>query len=416
MRRYADYYGTELCQKSWIMTEMESLYSERKGCGSSLRRWNDDQFYSCIRPLSNYTNVKNQNWSQWSCDTGVSGVVPHRSDPKNIYQPHLEIYQPVSTHTVDHILREGKEMIFSIADLIVSPTLFFETEEKTAFYQDTEGREHEKRETQHTVSVLVQGKSNRASTTFSFRSMIDLDWQSLCGELNSQLQTQAERPKRSVNHSSIILTEQGTEELLKALGNLFISDYMDTNVPVLWQKQGKRIASPALTLTDCAHLPKLLRSSSFDDEGALCKDIALIKNGVFNEALHSLSSSTRHKQMANGRAFRKDYQTMPKIQYTNLKVEEGSHSTEELITRNPSGFLLNRSYGGHIRGGKLVFGAEGWRIHNNTLVERLTQVQIEAPLFQMLRSIDPATDGYSNTLGRGFISPSLYVENVSVIY
>ncbi|MEC0128437.1 hypothetical protein [Paenibacillus pabuli] len=64
----------------------------------------------------------------------------------------------------------------------------------------------------------------------------------------------------------------------------------------------------------------------------------------------------------------------------------------------------------------LVFGAEGWRIHNNTLVERLTQVQIEAPLFQMLRSIDPATDGYSNTLGRGFISPSLYVENVSVIY
>lgn len=416
MRMYADYYGTELFQKSWIMTEIESLYSERKGCGGAFRKWNDGQFYSCIRPLSNYTEVKNQDWSQWSCDTGVAGIVPHRSDAKTINQPDLNIYQPISTITVEHILREGKEIIYSIPDLIVSPTLFFETEEKTVVYQDTEGRELEKREAQHTVSVLVQGKSNRASTTFSFRSMTDLDWQSLCGQLNSQLQTQADSPKRNVNHSSIILTEQGTEELLKALGNLFISDYIDKNIPVLWQKQGKRIASSALTLTDHAHIPELLRSSGFDDEGATCKDIAIIKNGVFNEALHSLSSSTKHQQMANGRAFRKDYQSTPKIQYTNLKVEEGSNSTEEFVSKNQSGFLLNRSYGGHIRGGKLIFGAEGWRIQNSSLVERLTQVRIVAPLFQMLRSIDPATDGYSNTSGIGFISPSLYVENVSVIY
>jgi len=416
MSKYADYYGTELFQKSWVMTEIESLYSERKGCGGALRRWREDRFYSCIRPLSNYTDVKNQDWIHWACDSGVAGSVPQRSDETNINQPCLNIHQPISNQVIDHILLEGKEIIYSIPDLIVSPTLFLEAEEKAVFYQDTEGRELEKREAQHTVSILVQGKSRRASTTFSFRSIADLDWQLQCEQLNVQLQSRADGPSRSAEHSRIILTEQGTEELLKALGNLFISDYMDANVPVLWQKQGKRIASPTFTLTDCAHIPDLLRSSTFDDEGAICRDVEIIKKGVFNEALHSLSSSTKRKQTANGRAFRKNYQSTPKIQYTNLKVEEGTLSTEQMISKKLSDFVLNRSYGGHIRGGKLIFEAEGWRIHNNQLAERLSQVRIEAPLFQMLRSIDPATDGYHHTCSKGFISPSLYVENVSVFY
>lgn len=133
MSKYADYYGTELFQKSWVMTEIESLYSERKGCGGALRRWVEDRFYSCIRPLSNYTDVKNQDWIHWACDSGVAGSVPQRSDETNINQPCLNMHQPISNHTIDHILREGKEIIYSIPDLIVSPTLFLKRKRKPFF-------------------------------------------------------------------------------------------------------------------------------------------------------------------------------------------------------------------------------------------------------------------------------------------
>lgn len=418
MREYADYYGSERLIRSWIKTEIDHLYSERKICGASVRKWHEDQFAFIIRQMSHYDRVKKENWSQWNSYDIVHNPFPKRLDKINWEVTELDLYHPIfESSKIDRFLQEGKHLISSMPETFSGPDFYFETKEEKVFYQDIEGRERETNFSYHTLSVLVQGLYNRANTTISCLCFEELNWEFVCQTLKSQLQYQPVKINRRIENSPVILTEEGTIEFIKALGNLFIADNIEKNIPTLWQKQGKRIASSIFTLRDRANIPRTPASRPFDDEGVICQDVTLLSQGVFEHALHSLATSSKYQLTSNGRAYRNGFDTLPKIQYTNLEVEAGVHTTVDLIKNMEEGFLITKSQGGNVQRGRLIFIGDGWRIHKGEKVEKVIQGRIEAPLFQLLRSIqEVGKDGFSKQINVGVHSPSLWINSMSVTY
>ncbi|MDY7222590.1 TldD/PmbA family protein [Halalkalibacterium halodurans] len=419
MRTYAEYFGEEATNYSWVLTELEHLYSEQKVTGATVRKWTEDRMTTISRQLPDMASVKEQPWHEWNSEHKVKSQFPKRLDPIDITFPDLELYHPVESYTeIEQFLHSGRAILGSIPELTSAPTLHFESEEKNVFYQDTEGRELEKKHCRHTLSVLVHRKTERANVKISCRNLSKINWHHLYDSLQRELYIENSNNNKNAVTSSIILSENGTKEFIKALGNLFIADTIDRSVPALWKMKGKRIASTVFTLKDQAHLPQSIASSPFDDEGVLSQDITILAKGTFQHALHSITSASKHHQISNGRAYRKSFDLAPKIQYTNLLVEPGTRSTENLLKEMKTGFLINRSFDGQIIAGRLMFKADGWKIHEGQRVERISRVRIEAPLFQMLRSIVAvAKDGYGDlSTFHNILSPSIWIKSLLVIY
>lgn len=174
---------------------------------------------------------------------------------------------------------------------------------------------------------------------------------------------------------------------------------------------GKQVASKAVTVTDDPLRVRGPASRPFDGEGIEGEALEMVKDGVLQHWFLSTSAARELGLETNGRGARSGTSVSPTS--TNLAIEPGDRTPEELIGAIKSGFYVTEVFGQGVNmvTGEYSRGASGFWIENGQITYPVSEVTIASNLKDMFLAIVPAND-----IDRNFATaaPTLVIEGMTL--
>ena len=179
----------------------------------------------------------------------------------------------------------------------------------------------------------------------------------------------------------------------------------------LRDRMGKQVAAAGITVTDEPSLVRGQASRPFDGEGVAGEKLLMVENGVLNHWFLSTSAARELGLKTNGRGVRAGSSVSPSS--TNLAIEAGDKTPEEMIKSLKSGFYVMEVFGQGVDmiTGEYSRGASGLWIENGELAYPVAEVTIASNLKDMFLRMAPASD-----LDRNYAtaSPTLLIEGMTL--
>jgi len=176
---------------------------------------------------------------------------------------------------------------------------------------------------------------------------------------------------------------------------------------------GEAIASEHVTVVDDGRRPGGLGSRPFDGEGQPTRRNLLVERGRLRGYLLDTYSGRKLGLASTGNASR-GASSAPSVGPTNLSLESGTQSLEEIVATTPRGLLVTELIGQGFNPvtGDYSRGAAGLWIEGGEIAHPVEEVTIAGNLGQMLRALDAVG---SDLLWLGSIaSPSLRIAAMTV--
>lgn len=179
----------------------------------------------------------------------------------------------------------------------------------------------------------------------------------------------------------------------------------------LRDKMGEAIANPAITVVDDPHRPRGAGSRLFDGEGVAASPLTMVENGVLKHWFLSTAIGRELGLETNGRGVRGG--TTVNAGSTNLSIEPGTVSPEQMIRDAGTGFYVTEVFGQGVNliTGEYSRGASGFWIENGEPTFAVSEVTIAGNLADMFLTMVPAND-----LDRAFstAAPTLAVPSMTL--
>ncbi|MDO9415642.1 TldD/PmbA family protein [Pararhizobium sp.] len=174
---------------------------------------------------------------------------------------------------------------------------------------------------------------------------------------------------------------------------------------------GKQILKSGLTVTDDPQIVRGSASRPFDGEGVAGERLVMVDDGVLQHWFLSTSTGRELGLETNGRGSRGGNSVSPTS--TNLALEPGDISREDLIKRIGTGLYVTELIGQGVNGltGEYSRGASGYWIENGELTFPVSEVTIASNLKQMFMAVTPAND-----IDRkyGVAAPTIAIEGMTL--
>lgn len=189
----------------------------------------------------------------------------------------------------------------------------------------------------------------------------------------------------------LVLDGEAAASLVDVIGELFLASSVHKNKSFLKGKLGERVASSALSLTDDGLLKRGLGASPFDGEGAPRTRTRLLSSGVAEGWLYNLKYALIDGVKSTGNGSRSLSGT-PDVDTTNLILEPGAHSLEELFLQVGTGIYVTELMGFHtlnpvsgefslgIKGASVSGGAPGGAVSGMTIAGNLKDLMMNIDL------------------------------------
>jgi PmbA protein len=155
---------------------------------------------------------------------------------------------------------------------------------------------------------------------------------------------------------------------------------------------GKQVAAAAITVIDEPLRVRGQASRPFDGEGVEGQKLTMVEKGVLKHWFLSTSAAKELGLKTNGRGSRSGSSVSPSS--TNLSIEPGERTPEELIASLKSGFYVTEVFGQGVNmiTGEYSRGASGFWIENGKPTYPVSEVTIAGSLVDMFASLTPAND------------------------
>jgi PmbA protein len=174
---------------------------------------------------------------------------------------------------------------------------------------------------------------------------------------------------------------------------------------------GKQVAHASITITDDPLRVRGQSSRPFDGEGVEGMPLDMVKDGVLRYWFLSTSAARELGLETNGRGSRAGSSISPSS--SNLAIEPGGKSPEELIKALKTGFYVTEVFGQGVNmvTGEYSRGASGFWIENGELAYPVSEVTIASNLKDMFLKMIPANDLDRNF---GTAAPTLLIEGMTL--
>jgi TldD protein len=160
---------------------------------------------------------------------------------------------------------------------------------------------------------------------------------------------------------------------------------------VLEGKLGEKIASENVTIIDNPLLEKCFGSFDYDDEGFPARPRYIIKNGILNEYLHNMETSSILRLENNAAARADSYLNPPLVRMSNIYFDKGDASFEEMLEDIELGIYAKGFEYGYVmpNNGQFTFKCEsGYLIEKGNLTKPLRDLSISGIILETLKNID----------------------------
>jgi PmbA protein len=154
-------------------------------------------------------------------------------------------------------------------------------------------------------------------------------------------------------------------------------------------KEGELIASPLVTIIDDPLIPRAPGSRPFDGDGLPTRKNSVVAKGVLGPVLCDVYSGRKLGRPSTASAGR-GIGGNPGPTTSNLIMEAGSVSREELLKQTPRGLYVTQlmGFGFNPVTGDFSRGAQGFWIEGGELTFPVSEVTIAANFDQILKRID----------------------------
>jgi PmbA protein len=180
----------------------------------------------------------------------------------------------------------------------------------------------------------------------------------------------------------------------------------------LQDKLGQPIFARSVRIVDDPLRPRGLRSRPFDAEGLSVARKALVEDGVLATWIADSAAARQLGILPTGHAVR-GASGPPGAGPSNLYIEAGSRSREELLAEFPEAILITELIGQGVNGvtGDYSRGAAGFMVRGGAIAEPVAEMTIASNLIDMFAMLEPASD---LEFRRGVDAPTLLVPEMTV--
>ncbi len=213
----------------------------------------------------------------------------------------------------------------------------------------------------------------------------------------------------------VLFTPLSAVNFLEVLVSAFSANSVQKGKSLFQDRVGEKVASPVVTLVDDGLLPRGLGSAPMDDEGVPMQRKALIKEGVLQGFLHNTYTAAREGTASSGNGVRSGYGSTPYVGPTNLYIEKGERTRDQLLQDMGRGLEVREIMGMHTANpisGDFSVGVSGVWIENGQPAHPVRGGAIAGNFVDLLQRIE----GIGNDLRFfGAVgSPSLLIGNLSI--
>ncbi len=176
----------------------------------------------------------------------------------------------------------------------------------------------------------------------------------------------------------------------EAVGHLLEADFNRQKTSVFWNKMGRRVGSPLVTIADDPTLPGFRGSYDVDDEGTVPRRTVLIERGVVRGLLQDRLSARLMKRPPTGHGRRQDYEHWPIPRMANTYIDRGEDDPEDILRSVRKGFYVARLQGGQVEdSGKFTFSVSlGYLIEGGRLTAPVRQATLVGTNLDILKRIE----------------------------
>jgi PmbA protein len=175
------------------------------------------------------------------------------------------------------------------------------------------------------------------------------------------------------------------------VGGMLSADAVQRGRSLFAGKEGEEIASSALRVVDDGTLPDGLASAPFDGEGSPQRRVPLIEDGRLRTFLFDSRTARKAGRETNGSATRTSYRTPPSVGTSNLVIEAGDATFDELVASAGDGLYVTDVAGLHSGvnpiSGNFSVGATGRLIEGGELGAPVREITIASDLVSMLKAV-----------------------------
>ncbi|MFH1729236.1 MAG: TldD/PmbA family protein [Pseudomonadota bacterium] len=154
-------------------------------------------------------------------------------------------------------------------------------------------------------------------------------------------------------------------------------------------KLGKKVANDKFNLIDDGTMIDGQGSAPFDDEGIKTNKNVIIDNGILNKYLCDTYSGLKLNMTPTGNASR-GYSSNPRVSSTNLYLDKGEYSPEQIISSVKNGLYLTNFLGGGTNPvtGDYSQGAAGVWITDGKLDYSVQEFTVAGNMLDMISNIE----------------------------
>lgn len=214
-----------------------------------------------------------------------------------------------------------------------------------------------------------------------------------------------------------IINNEAMVSLLSTFAGVFSGDAAQKGLSLLKGKEGEIIANKKVTLLDNPHLENGLASVSFDDEGVATKKKDIIHEGKLITLLHNLKTAHKGNTKSTGNGFKNSYASPVGVSPTNLYLQKGEKSFNDLLEEIEEGLLITEFAGLHSGAnsitGDFSLAAKGFYIKEGKKEYPVEQITVAGNFFDLLKNIEEIGSDLKFPMS-SVGSPSVKVNGLSI--
>ena len=243
-------------------------------------------------------------------------------------------------------------------------------------------------------AIAIDGEDRQSGLGFGLgRSPADLDPEAIGRESAERAAALLGAVKPKSRTCPVVLDPTVAASFAGFIGGVLCADSVQRGRSPFAGRLGESIGSDVLTLTDDGRDPEGFGSSPFDGEGTPRGRTALVERGELANYLHDSYTARREGDGARstGNAARAGYRSPPTVSTSNLVVNPGEGSLEDLLAEAGDGVYVTDVAGLHSGvnpvSGTFSVGATGILIEDGRLAKPANEFTIASDLVSMLTAV-----------------------------
>jgi len=259
----------------------------------------------------------------------------------------------------------------------------------------------------------ADGKMERDYESRSARHLSEIPSPEEIGRIAGERTVARLSPRKvATQKAAVIYDRRLSSSLIGSLIGAISGPAIARGVSFLKDKLGEQVFAEGINIVDQPYRKRGMGSRAHDGEGRPVRERAIIDNGMLTEWLLNGSSAHQLGLKPNGYASM-GFGDPPGVTTSNLVLEPGTESPEQLMKRVGKGLLVTDMFGPSINPntGDYSVGVSGFWFESGEIAHPVSEVTIADDLPAMFRRLVPASD---LEIRGSRDAPSLLIEDMSI--